>query len=1308
MKFDDAQEEAVFGQSTEITGYEAINLLESAISENFQTGGNSGNKGRNLFGRRPLDSNVSKDDLSFTTGLSMTGLRAAVLLDESAVVARQNQLISSSKRHLSYILHLLASGTKLTSCPGEKGHAAYHAISGTGFFQFFASNVQETLDLCLIAHKIAEQSLIPGINAMDSVTAESTQKVLIPEQQTVRTFLGDPDDQITSPTPAQEMIFGKMRRRIPNWFNFDYPTLNGSLKDAHALTLEIAAQKPYFFDHLPQLSTQIMAEFSQLFGRSYSPVSSYQIEDADYVILAQGGSNKAIVSAVDELRAEGKIKAGCLNLTMLRPFPGHLLAQLLGGKKAVTVLEQISQPLSEDPPLFRELSAALAKSSENSAAHQKIYPNYPSETRGVRLYCASYGIGGLPFTKEEGLACFDNMIKEGKRRFFSGVKFVRSSSKYPKQEILFQTIRREYPHVNDFSLELSSDEKNEEGWQSRVHAGDDGKFPHFELPLAVRHYQDQGPPYSRLSHFYDQTGHFYQTGQATGELTADPFQALPVIPPATANCRDMSQERSELPKFLSRNCTGCGQCYLYCPHSAIPPRVLHMEMLIKSAAEIAASQGAKIAQLTPAVKNLAKLANRVLQNNQEEISKVADVLPSAFDELAKQMKLEGDRLDALQLEFDSVLAIVSELPVSVTEPFFSEPEKQKKGSGEIFFLSIDPQTCTGCGLCAAVCEEDALAMTPQTADDVSPLRSVFHLWESLPDTSFETIRRMHKNPQYPALASILLCRNFYMTMVGGRDSEDNSEKTMLHLITATVESIMQPQMLEQVKEIEELIEKLSAQINERMAEALPTEDFQSLSKAISTVQTQRIPFEQLVQKMGVEEKLRTIELEPLERLTELVQSLQDLRWMITVGPSGVGRARFGMSMADYAAENRGNRFPDNPYCFPLILQWQEGFSDHALGLFQGQLRHFLDNIRLVRRARLEASKEYDPELHDGQIADLDWGGLTEKERASAPPIFLTGQSSSMMNKDLSNLSSLLSSGWPVKIVLFDTGPGEGASPKAYAASVSKVALLAISHRNAFVLQSSMATPNQLYSGLAAGIASPRPALFHLHAPSAGKEDPAFTAWPLQLNLALKSRTFPSLCFNPDAPGVFGTHLDLAGNPEQKSEGCSLEISYTVEGKEASEIAPITFADWALTKACFQSHFTEESSANGNSLHLNEFLQMEEKDRKGKTPFIVNVDQENKLQKLSLSLEMADAADSVRNNWKTLQEIGGVVTPFTEKVRAQIEEELAAEHQKAMDQLKAEFELKLQQQEDDLMRNTKQKLREKLLALTGYQNPDQMQ
>ncbi|MCB1708355.1 MAG: hypothetical protein KDI10_06435, partial [Halioglobus sp.] len=46
-------------------------------------------------------------------------------------------------------------------------HDDYHCVDDTGFFQLFAANAQQAADLNIIAHRIAELALTPGIVAQD-------------------------------------------------------------------------------------------------------------------------------------------------------------------------------------------------------------------------------------------------------------------------------------------------------------------------------------------------------------------------------------------------------------------------------------------------------------------------------------------------------------------------------------------------------------------------------------------------------------------------------------------------------------------------------------------------------------------------------------------------------------------------------------------------------------------------------------------------------------------------------------------------------------------------------------------------------------------------------------------------------------------------------------------------------------------------------------------------------------------------------------------------------------------------------------
>jgi 5-hydroxyisourate hydrolase-like protein (transthyretin family) len=74
---------------------------------------------------------------------------------------------------------------------------------------------------------------------------------------------------------------------------------------------------------------------------------------------------------------------------------------------------------------------------------------------------------------------------------------------------------------------------------------------------------------------------------------------------------------------------------------------------------------------------------------------------------------------------------------------------------------------------------------------------------------------------------------------------------------------------------------------------------------------------------------------------------------------------------------------------------------------------------------------------------------------------------------------------------------------------------------------------------------------------------------------------------------------------------------------------------------------------------------------------------------------------IRDHWRLLQEISGELTPFTEKVKKQLAEKSASEHQVELENLKEEYEQKIQELEINFQGRTKEIIRERLLALAGY-------
>jgi pyruvate-ferredoxin/flavodoxin oxidoreductase len=200
-----------------------------------------------------------------TAGMSMVGLRAANFSSGQGIAYMHESLYAAAGKRLTYVLNVAARAMTKQALNIHAGHDDYHAVDDTGFFQLFGKNVQETADLNLIAHRTAELSLNPGLVAQDGfLTSHVIESIRLPEPALIKEYLGDPADIIESPTPAQRMVFGEKRRRIPEIYDLDYPAMIGTVQNQDSYAQGVAAQRPFYFDHVAHLTDQAMEEYYQL------------------------------------------------------------------------------------------------------------------------------------------------------------------------------------------------------------------------------------------------------------------------------------------------------------------------------------------------------------------------------------------------------------------------------------------------------------------------------------------------------------------------------------------------------------------------------------------------------------------------------------------------------------------------------------------------------------------------------------------------------------------------------------------------------------------------------------------------------------------------------------------------------------------------------------------------------------------------------------------------------------------------------------------------------------------------------------
>ncbi len=394
-----------------------------------------------------------------TAGLAMTGLRSSNFSSGQGIAYMHESLYAAVGKRLTYVLNVGARAMTKSTLNVHAGHDDYHCMDDTGFFQMFAKDAQSVADLNIITHRIAELSLTPGAIAQDGfLTTHLIESIKIPERELIKEFLGLPEDTIETPTPAQQIIYGATRRRIPEVWDVDNPVMTGTVQNQDAYMQSVAAQRPYFFDHLPELTERAFEEYYALTGRRYQRVMNYRADDADYLILGQGSLIPTAEAVADYLRETRGVRVGVVNLVMFRPFPADLLSRVLKGKKGVAVLERTDQPLAIDLPIMREVRATMSRCLENG--RDPAYPVFPpleayrALTDAPLLYSGSFGMGSRDLQPEGIIAAIENMLPEAPRRkfFYLSIDFLRDNPVSPKHRIHQENIEEKYPKIRELSI----------------------------------------------------------------------------------------------------------------------------------------------------------------------------------------------------------------------------------------------------------------------------------------------------------------------------------------------------------------------------------------------------------------------------------------------------------------------------------------------------------------------------------------------------------------------------------------------------------------------------------------------------------------------------------------------------------------------------------------------------------------------------------------------------------------------------------------------------------------------------------------
>jgi pyruvate-ferredoxin/flavodoxin oxidoreductase len=357
---------------------------------------------RNLWGEplQFLEPESEHSSASACEGFALAGGRVTNFTSGQGLILMKEVLYVIAGKRLPAVFHIGARALTSHSLNVHCGHDDVMGVADCGWGMLFGRNAQEAADLALITRRAAEESETPFFNVQDGfLTTHTLETLQLPEPELMREFVGAPAG------------------RVRNLFDPAKPLMSGSVQNQDSYMKGKVAQR-HFYDRVGPALVRAMQDYAALSGRRYGLVRAYRMKGAEYAILGMGSMMETAEAVVDHLREQG-VPLGSISIVSFRPFPARELADLLKGCRAAVVIERLDVPLAESNPLSAEVKAALADAA--SGAFGPELESLPA------IYSGVAGLGGRDVRPGHFVAAVEHLQRlEPQRLIVLGVKHERS------------------------------------------------------------------------------------------------------------------------------------------------------------------------------------------------------------------------------------------------------------------------------------------------------------------------------------------------------------------------------------------------------------------------------------------------------------------------------------------------------------------------------------------------------------------------------------------------------------------------------------------------------------------------------------------------------------------------------------------------------------------------------------------------------------------------------------------------------------------------------------------------------------------
>jgi pyruvate-ferredoxin/flavodoxin oxidoreductase len=292
------------------------------------------------------------------------------------------------------VFHIAARSVAAQALSIFGDHSDVMGTRSTGWGMLSSNNVQEVMDMALIAQACTLESRVPFLHFFDGFrTSHEIQKIEELDYDDMRAMI---DENL--------VIAHRARGLSP-----DHPAIRGTAQNPDVFFQGRETVNEYYLK-VPGIVQNTMDRFAEIVGRQYHIFDYVGAPDATRVVVMMGSGAETMHEVVEYLTQQGE-KIGLLKVRLYRPFDNEaLVAALPKSVRTISVLDRTKEPGAAGEPLYLDVQNAISEAVAQGVIQRADMPI---------VVGGRYGLGSKLFNPGMAKSVLDNLNQELPKNHFT-------------------------------------------------------------------------------------------------------------------------------------------------------------------------------------------------------------------------------------------------------------------------------------------------------------------------------------------------------------------------------------------------------------------------------------------------------------------------------------------------------------------------------------------------------------------------------------------------------------------------------------------------------------------------------------------------------------------------------------------------------------------------------------------------------------------------------------------------------------------------------------------------------------------------